>query len=175
MAHGERAGEQLVILITERVLTYMVKHIVVNDLYRKKAATIETTATIQQALHKMDEENTNGLLVMGDDDKLIGILSLQDIAGAIVPEEMQSNSNLAGALFKEGFFEELARKLNRKKVTEVMRTDFKTVTRDASILEIAAEFLQTDLYIVPVVEDGKLLGVVSRTEIRRAMATAMAS
>ncbi len=151
----------------------MVKRILVEDLYRKDAATIPATATVRQALEQMQADSSNGLLVLEGEDKVVGIISLQDIAGAIVPDEMQENANLANALFREGFFEELANKLTRKKVTEIMRTEYKTVTRQASILEIAADFLQSDLYIVPVVEDDKLLGVVTRTEIRRAMANAM--
>lgn len=152
---------------------FVKKDLLVEDLYRKQAVTIEHTATIGEALHKMDDDATNGLLVMSDPETVIGILSLQDIAGAIVPSEMQENVNLAEAMYRPGYFEEVALKLAQRKVTSIMRKDFKTVTRKASIMEIAAEFLQNDLYIVPVVEEGRLLGVVTRTEIKQALARAI--
>lgn len=152
----------------------MVKYLLVKDLYRADAVSIEASATIKEALHKMNTKGTNGLLIL-DKETVIGVLSLQDITGAIVPHEMRDNTSLAGAMYKAGYFEEGARKLSRKKVTELMRTDFLTVTRQASLMEIAADFLQNDLYIVPVVEDGKLVGVVTRTEIRHVFASAMAS
>ena len=152
----------------------MVRYIQVNDLYRSDAVTIGIQATIKEALQRMDSEASNGLIVL-DGDEVVGIISLQDIAGAAVPVEMQNNASLAGALFKEGYFEEAARKLLRHKVVDLMRTDFLSVTRQASILEIGADFLQNDLYIVPVIEEGKLLGVVTRTEIRQALTKALAA
>ena len=146
----------------------------VSHVYRRQPVTIDSSSTIKQALEKMAHEGANGLIVLDKrSGRVAGVLSLQDIAAAVVPQEMQANPSLAEALNKEGFFEETARHMASRKVTTVMRTDFTTVTADAPILEIAADFLQNDLYIVPVVEDDKLVGVISRTEIRQALSAAM--
>jgi len=146
----------------------VVHYSVVEDFSRHDAISIGTQATVKDALLRMDQENTNGLLVL-DDGQVVGILALQDIAAAAVPDEMKHDVSLAGAMFKEGYFEEGARNVLKQKVSEVMRTDFLVVGPNASIMEIAADFLQNDLYIVPVIDDGKLIGVVTRTEIRRAL------
>lgn len=145
----------------------------IKDLYRKTPLTIEPTATIKEALQEMIERGSNGLLVVNKEKKVVGILSLQDIAGAVVPDDMQNNVALAQALYKEGFFEETAKTMANKKVTEIMRTNFTSVSPEANIMEAAAEFLQNDLYIIPVVQNDKLEGVVSRSEIKKALAKAM--
>lgn len=150
----------------------MVHYALVENLFRRNAVTIEAKASVKDALQKMDQEHTNGLLVL-EGEAVMGIVSLQDIAGAAVPDEMKHDASLAGAMFKEGYFEEGVRKVLHQKVTDIMRTDFLTVDPSASVLEIATDFLQNDLYIVPVVKDGKLAGVVTRTEIRRALVKAM--
>ena len=40
-------------------------------------------------------------------------------------------------------------------------------------MAVTADFLKNDLYIVPVVEKGELLGVVTRSEIKKALAYGM--
>lgn len=145
----------------------------ITYLYRPNPITIDQHASVRDALKLMIEKGSNGLLVTDQSTTLVGILSLQDIAGAIVPVEMQQNVTLAQAMFKEGFFEEQAKEIADKKVTEYMRKHYKSVTPHASIFEIAAEFLQNDLYIIPVVQEDKLVGVISRSEIKQVLALAM--
>lgn len=146
----------------------MVHSQIVEGFFRRDAITIDVNATVKEALLIMDQKKTNGLLVV-DGMRVAGVLALQDIAAAVIPDEMKHDASLAGAMFKEGYFEEGTKNVLKQKVTDVMRTDFLTVKPGASILEIAADFLQNDLYIVPVVENGELVGVVTRTEIRRAL------
>ena len=145
----------------------------ITYLYRPHPLTIDKSATVKEALDLMIKKESNGLIVTKNNTKIVGILSLQDIAGAILPAEMKENVSLAHAMYKDGFFEEMARKIGNKKVTEFARTAYKTVSPDASIFEVAAEFLQNDLYIIPVVSHDKLIGVISRSEIKRALALAM--
>jgi CBS domain-containing protein len=76
-------------------------------------------------------------------------------------------------MYKEGFFKETCQAIKGKLVKEVMRKNILTVTPDTHIMVIMADFLKNDCYIVPVVEGGKLLGIVTRTEIKRALAEAM--
>jgi signal-transduction protein with cAMP-binding, CBS, and nucleotidyltransferase domain len=127
----------------------------VADIYSKQFSPISEEYTISEALN------------------LSGVLSLQDIASAIVPIEMRENANLANALYKQNFFQELCLDLKDKKISEVMRKEFITVNLETSVLEIAADFLHNDLYIVPVVENSELIGIVTRSEIKQAIAAAI--
>lgn len=54
-----------------------------------------------------------------------------------------------------------------------MRRDFIQVSLEDNIMSITADFLKNDLYIVPVVEKGELIGIVTRSEIKKALAAAM--
>jgi CBS domain-containing protein len=145
----------------------------VKDIYNKNSFSISDDFTVKQAVKTMVEKHFNGVLVSNEKGKLIGVLSMQDIIGAIVPVEMQEHANLAQALYRPGFFKEQADEIADKKVISFMRKTYFTVTRDTSIIEIAADFLHNDLYIVPVVENGELLGVVTRSELKKALAGAL--
>jgi CBS domain-containing protein len=82
---------------------------------------------------------------------------------------------LVDAMYKESFFQETCLAIKNKKIKDVMRKNILTVTPTTHIMVIMADFLKNDCYIVPVVEEGKLIGIVTRTEIKRALIEAMES
>ncbi|HEX9062072.1 MAG TPA: CBS domain-containing protein, partial [Clostridia bacterium] len=63
--------------------------------------------------------------------------------------------------------------LKDRLVKDIMRTDVVMATPETTVLEIAADFLKNDLYIVPVVENDKAIGIVTRSEIKTALAKGM--
>jgi predicted transcriptional regulator len=145
----------------------------IDQIYHKQIKTINENETIQQAIKEMIEMPYNGFIVTNDKEKIVGVLSLQDIAGAAVPDEFKKNISLPLAMYKKGFFHEICAELKEKKVKELMRTSYTQVTLQTNILAVAADFLKNDLYIVPVIENDKLLGVITRTEIKKALALEM--
>ena len=143
---------------------------VVESVYRKNPIVITEDATIRDAIKLFVEKHSNGVLVVDKNEELIGIVSLQDIIGSLVPSEMQERLNLTHAMHKEGFLEELTKETGERSVKEVMRKTYMTATLATDILEIAADFLHNDLYIIPVIEEGKLVGVITRSEIKKVLA-----
>jgi predicted transcriptional regulator len=80
---------------------------------------------------------------------------------------------MAAAMYKQGFFHEMCAEIKDQSVTKIMRKNFEWVSLEDHILSITAEFLRGDLYIVPVIENKELIGVVTRSEIKRALAYGM--
>jgi CBS domain-containing protein len=145
----------------------------VSIIYNKQPRVISGDKTVREALELMLANDHNSLAVTEPDNRLIGVLSLQDIAAATVPADMQERLSLAASMYKKEFFAEMCKEVGSRSVSEVMRTDFHTVSPASNIMEVAADFLEHDLYLVPVVENGVLVGVVSRSEIKRALALGM--
>lgn len=144
----------------------------IEEIYNKNAWTIAPDVTIKEAMETLIKDDSNGLIVV-DGDKIVGILAIQDIAGATIPKGFKENVSLASSMFKKGMFSEICKDLAKKKVRDLMRTDFLSVKLDSNIFSVMSDFLKNDLYIVPVVKGNKLLGVVARNDIKRAMATEM--
>jgi predicted transcriptional regulator len=111
--------------------------------------------------------------VILDDNSVIGVLSLQDIAGATIPRQFKANAQMAAAMYRRGFFTEICQQLKNKPIRTIMRRDFVAVNLKDNIMTVMADFMKNDLYIVPVIENKKLLGVVTRTEIKKALWEAM--
>ena len=145
----------------------------IADLYHSKVKTILPNTTVQESLKRMMDEQINAFIVVDANEHVVGILSLQDIAAATVPEEFQHNSGMAKAMYVQGFFHQICQNLKDRPISEVMRKKFITVDLQTNILAIMSDFLEHDLYVVPVMDGDKLLGVITRTEVKRALAKGM--
>ncbi|MBP7700480.1 CBS domain-containing protein [Candidatus Woesebacteria bacterium] len=145
----------------------------ISELYHKHVITISQEATIFESLRILIEKKVNGLVVLDNDKKVVGILALQDIAAATIPRQFRHNIQMAAAMYRPGFFSENCAELQNKKVSTIMRKKFTITNLNDNIMAVAADFLKNDLYIVPVIEQGELLGVITRSEIKKALAYGM--
>jgi predicted transcriptional regulator len=140
----------------------------VQEIYHNDIQTIHQDNTIAEAMALIQNKHYNGLIVVNDNDKVVGVLSVQDIAGAVIPPSFQDNTSIASAMFKEGFFQEQCNVIKKRHVKDLMRTEFVRVTLDSSLMEVCADFLKNDLYIVPVFDaDLALIGIITRSEIKK--------
>ena len=145
----------------------------ISEIYHHQPWTISPDKTIKEAVRELVQDDCNGLVVVDGQNNVLGVLALQDIAAATIPPEFRENISLAAAMFKRGFFQEMCAGLAEQPVSEVMRSDFVAVDLETNIMAVTADFLENDLYLVPVVDNKKLIGVVSRTDIKRALASCM--
>lgn len=141
----------------------------IHEIYHPHVLTIPTDTSLGKAMKKMEEHQVNSFVITNEYGRIQGILSLQDIAGAIVPQEFKDNIGMAQAMYKRGYFHEACQEWKDIPVSRVMRRDFLSVNLETNIFSVMADFLKGDLYIVPVIEAGKCIGIVTRTEIRKAL------
>jgi tRNA nucleotidyltransferase (CCA-adding enzyme) len=141
----------------------------ISEIYHKHPKTLNLNATVSEAVEELIKDEVNALVIIDDKRKVIGVLSLQDIAAATVPRQFRKNVRMAAAMYKPGFFTEMCQQIKDEPVSTVMRKEFITVNLDDNIMAVTADFLKNDLYIVPVIQKGELLGVVTRSEIKKAL------
>jgi predicted transcriptional regulator len=145
----------------------------ISEVYHPDVTTISQDNSIGEAVTGILDSDHNGYIVIDTNNNVVGVLSLQDIAAATIPQEFKDNPSLPLAMYKKGFFQEQCRAIKDEKVKDVMRTNFIQVSMNTNILAVTADFLKNDLYIVPVIEEGKLVGIITRTEIKKALAKGM--
>lgn len=144
----------------------------IDSIYHRDPVTISSTTTLHDALETMLEIGTNSLVVK-DNQTVSGIVTTEDIARAVVPDEFEVNTGMADALYKPHYFEEVCIEIGKKDVSTVMRTDYLSVSPGSHVMTVAAYFLKNNLYVVPVIEHGNLIGIVTRTQILHAIAHAL--
>ena len=120
---------------------------VINDCMRRNPLTIGRDANLVQAIEMIVEYKLTGLTVTDDTGNAIGILS-----------ELDCIQGVLTALYNEGDPE-------HSLVEDVMSTDLQTCSPTDSIVSVAQDMLDSRQRRRPVVEDGKLVGQVSSSNV----------
>lgn len=125
---------------------------------------------LRTAVKRVIDSGLPALPVVGADDVLVGIFGEREFIGAIFPGYL-------GELGYAGFVTQAAEKTIAKRdscladpVEKYMNTEHVDVGSDYSDAQLAEVFLHHRVLIVPVADDGKLAGVITRSDFFRAVA-----
>ena len=99
------------------------------------------------------KEKVHRLPVLNKERKLVGIISEKDILYA-TPSPASSLS-----------IHEMAYLLSKLTVKQLMSKDVVTITKDTTVEEAARLMVDQDLSCLPVLEDGRLIGIVSKSDM----------
>ena len=111
---------------------------------------------------------TNGVVIVDDQGKPLGILSIKDIIGAMIPEYLRGNLS---EFSWQGMLQERAEKVQQLQVRQIMSTKLVTVQADDPLMHCAKLMITQHLQRLPVLDnDGKVLGVVHIYDIYNAIA-----
>ena len=136
----------------------------------KPAVTISETASFREALSAMVNGKTNTLLVVNDEGKLVGEVSVADLLDAIVPEYLDGDS-IAAHFATEEMFEEAVKDTEEKQVEFFMSHDYSTVEMDEGLMSVAATAIGHQRARIPVVDkDGRPIGIISRQGLKHIIA-----
>ena len=106
---------------------------------------------IQEVIATIIEKKIAGAPVLDDQNRLVGIISEKDCLRLIVD---QVYHNMPG---------------DSRKVSDYMTREVQSLGPKTSVVDAAVEFLNTPMRRFPVVENGALIGQVSRRHILRAI------
>lgn len=126
----------------ESVVKYMV--------LAKDLITFNPDQTIHEVIDTIIEKRISGAPVMDQNRKLVGIISEKDCLRIIVD---QAYHNLP---------------MEPKKVSDYMTVNVKTLSAESDVVEAANEFLNTPIRRLPIVDNGIMIGQVSRRDILKA-------
>jgi predicted transcriptional regulator len=156
-------------LFPSNTRTATIDVMLISEIYHKHAKTLSASASVSEAVDELLRDEVNALVILSAKEKVVGVLSLQDIAAATLPRQFRKNVRMAAAMYKRGFFTEMCQLIKDEPVTSIMRKEFISVDLHDNIMAVIADFLKNDLYMVPVIDKGHLVGVVTRSEIKKAL------
>jgi len=122
----------------------------VSDIMTKAAVSDQADDTLAEAARKMWEQQTGSLVVM-DGEELSGIITERDILKAVAT----------------------GTELEKTRVEDVMVRDLVTIHPGASLREAAS--VMTDKWIrhLPVIDQGKLVGIISQRDLAGVLGAAL--
>ncbi|MFN3745880.1 MAG: CBS domain-containing protein [Hyphomicrobiaceae bacterium] len=141
-----------------------------SDVMTVGAASIKSTAPIEEAARLMVRCRISGLPVVDEDGNLIGIVTERDLlrprSGASSQERPQWLEFLLGS---KGW-DDRAGSAQLLSVADVMTSDVITASEDTPIIDIADTMERHGIKRIPVVQDGKVKGIISRADLLRGLA-----
>ena len=127
----------------------------VADVMTRNVVTVRNDATLSEALTYLATQHISGAAVTDFKQRLVGVLSHSDI--------LEAEAEIGEAEARGRFLEETL-------VSEVMSSPALTIAPQAELKEAALAMEYGEVHRLFVEEGGNLVGVVSRSDVSRALA-----
>ncbi|MBA4357683.1 MAG: hypothetical protein C0405_08170 [Desulfovibrio sp.] len=144
------------------------------DIMTPNPVTLSPETDIRTAATLLLERKINGAPVVDAQGKLVGVLCQSDLVAQQKQVTLPSVFALLDgfiALSSRDDFEREIKKIAATKVAEAMTPDPHTVSPQTPIDEIATVMVNEKLFTLPVVDGGRLVGVVGKEDILRTLLT----
>ncbi len=143
-----------------------------RDIMTTDVVTIKKDASIEDLANLFIEHKVNGIPVVDDEESVIGMVTEGDL--------IEQNKNLhiptVIALFDaviplEGqkTFESEVKRLTASKVEDIYSDKVISVASNKDVQYIGTLMAENDIHTIPVIEDGKLIGIIGKVDIIKAM------
>src|SRR3989344_6784677 len=140
----------------------------IRELMTKNVIACEPKTSVKEAARLMYLNGLTGLPVLDEQDKVVGIIPEQDLVKiedklhlpltfGFLGSLVYLDNPLNGDEIQKQFGELLA-----TKVEDLMTREVVSISSDVSIENVAEIFLHQKINPVPVIDNGKLVGIISR-------------
>ncbi|PIR04390.1 MAG: hypothetical protein COV59_00905 [Candidatus Magasanikbacteria bacterium CG11_big_fil_rev_8_21_14_0_20_39_34] len=137
---------------------------IVKDYMQKKVVTVHPDNTVEEVIHVMIGKKTNGVVVLDEQNKVVGILSSWDMIKHIVPDYLEEDGHLA-SFEASDVFAKRVHAVRDDKISNFMTKKVKTVKEDCSLMVAITLLSEFHIRQLPVVDDE----YVNRTDIKKAV------
>ena len=124
----------------------------VGDLMTKDVLTVNRDEPIRRPWELVEEKRLRRFPVM-DGDRLVGIITDRDLR----------NATASSVVLTEKKYHDFL--LDTVKVESVMTQNPKTVSPDTSLIDAARIILEMKVGGLPVIEEGRLVGIITETDL----------
>lgn len=143
---------------------------IASDFMTKNVTTCTENQTVKEAATLMTDNGFSVVPVVDGDGNLVGIITESDFITKVqsVPHAMVNLRSLFGKSFNSTDVEQIYNESKTKKLSEVMTKNPKTVAPDATLDEVVKFMGEKNLKRIPVVDGGKVVGVITRSNVIKA-------
>jgi CBS domain-containing protein len=144
-----------------------------KDIMKVNVTTIDKSASLRELSKLLAEKGLTGVPVTDKDKRLIGMVSVRDL----IREEVRAHgANLEYQDIYELFSPETNPEessgfsIKHSWVEEVMSRDLYTASESTSVREICRTMHTHNVHRVPILRDGKVVGIVTAMDVFKAIA-----
>ncbi len=141
----------------------------VKDIMTRDLTAVSESNSLKEVVAILAHYRFSGVPVVDDEQRLTGFISEKDLISSAVPGQFRASDD-----FFPRDFASLASQMSQageSQVRDFMTREAVYITEDEDISYLAELMLSKGLKTVPVVREKKLVGVVGRAELCRALMT----
>lgn len=145
----------------------------VKDIMTRDVVTVSPEATLKEIAGLLVTNSVSSVPVCDDKGKVVGIISERDLLRPFGKTIAQRRDWWISALAQGNDLEPQFEKLigvNEHRAALLMTQPVKTTSEETELGELAEIMSESDIKRLPVLWDGKLVGIVSRADVVRAIA-----
>lgn len=139
-----------------------------REIMSSKVITVQKDTTIEEIAHILTDNNISGVPVVDSDNKVVGMVTQKDLLYKDVePHFPPVVEILGGLIFLKGVrhYNEELKKLVATKAEDIMTNKVISVEEDTEVERVAELMVAKDVNRIPVLKDGKLSGIIGRSDI----------
>lgn len=143
-----------------------------GEIMTKEVVTVKKETTIRELAELFTTHRIGSIPVVNDDGNLIGIVSESDL----VEQDKNFHIPTVISLFdwviyleSEKKFEKELKKMTAQTVGDIYTKEVETVAPSTLVSDVADIMSRKKIHSLPVIEEGKIVGVVSRIDLIRTM------
>ena len=139
-----------------------------KDIMTRDVITVTTATTIEDLAHILIEHNISGAPVVNNEGDLIGIVTENDLINKNKRLHIPTVMRLFDAyimLESPAAIEKEIRSMAAVTVNDIYIKDIVTVTDEATLEEIATVMSEKKVHLIPVVDRGKIRGIIGKMDL----------
>jgi CBS domain-containing protein len=140
----------------------------VHELMTTGVATVRPDTPLKDVALQLAERGISGMPVVDEEGAVLGVVSESDILAKALPEADEASSLLGRLLDRQDT--ETQRRLDARIASDAMTAPAVTIDGGVQVSTAAQRMLESDVNRLPVVEQGRLVGLISRADLVRAFA-----
>ena len=139
-----------------------------KDIMTTNIVTVSPETDVSQAARLLLEKHINGIPVVDSSGGIVGVLCQSDLIAQQKKISLPSLFTLLDGFISFSSTKNLDmefKKIAAIKVSEAMTADPVTVSPDTTIEEIATLMVNRGFHTIPVIQDGKLVGIIGKEDV----------
>ena len=149
----------------------------VREIMTKEVISVSLDTSVNEIARLMHDYNIGGLPVVGDNAEVLGVVTELDLVVRNTRFKLPAFVTLLDATIyfeTPAHIEARLRHILGVTAQEIMSKPAVTIAADATVEELAELMVNRRVNPIPVVEQGRLIGIVSRADVVRLMAQTFA-
>lgn len=139
----------------------------VKEIMTKSVFTITKDASVKECADLLEKHDVNGMPVM-ENDRVVGLITKADIFKSILPRYPEIFEN-EGYLMNFERIEERVNKASKSKIKDLMSTPPVSLNQNTSLVKAGSIMILKGIKQIPIVDNDKLVGIVTLSDICRAL------